>query len=148
MRFEINLMVMEKRRNCSGQLELPNCFLVAKRKRLAGHGKPRTFVLVNTRSFAWFLHPSIKLEAINTAFSIGCIVFWTGHCTYFQIGLFSPRSHSPRTITTTTISAHIKLFRLSPSSRHILLSEIPPFRKNLSEKSWIICEDAIHFHAE
>jgi uncharacterized protein (DUF1015 family) len=55
---------------------------------LSLHSKPRTLVLGNTRSFTGLIHALIELESVNTTFSFGRIVFWTGHYTLFQIRSF------------------------------------------------------------
>ena len=54
---------------------------------LSGHGKPRTLVLAYTRSFTRFVHACVELETVNTAFSFGRVILWTGHCTFIRFGL-------------------------------------------------------------
>ena len=60
------------------------------------HGKPWTFVLSYSRSFARLLHTCVKLESINTALSLGRIIFWTCHV------YILPIRHSPRSQTTSS----------------------------------------------
>ena len=80
------------------------------------HGKSRAFFLRDSRSFTWLIHACVKLELINTAFSIGRIIFWTCHVYILPIRSFSP---GPKLLVVrfgllskNFLLAHIKLFRL------------------------------------
>jgi hypothetical protein len=80
------------------------------------HGKSRALVLRDSRSFAWFLHSGIELETVNTAFTVGRIIFWTCHLYILPIRSFSP---GPKLLVVrfgllskNFLLAHIKLFRL------------------------------------
>jgi hypothetical protein len=49
---------------------------------LSLHGKTRTLVFVYTRGFTGLIHPCVKFEPVNTAFTFGRIKFWAGHFLY------------------------------------------------------------------